>query len=66
MGYHKYFHTNIYSHLPIVLDCRDVIIYVGRKVAYTLNNGLGRRLNANQDGQDGVAILSIRCFEVGL
>ena len=34
------------AHLPIVLDCRDVIIYVDRKVVHTLNN-----LNANRNGQ---------------
>ena len=45
--------------LPIVLDCHDIIIYVGRKVAHTLNNGLGRWLNANWNGHDVVAILRI-------
>ena len=58
-GYCNYFRTNIHLHLPIVLDCHDALIYVGRKVAYILNNGLGRRLNANPNGQDVVAILHI-------
>ena len=54
------------------INCRDVIIYAGRKFAHTLNNDLGRWLNANRkmqkknynnkknanrNGQDVVAIL---------
>ena len=36
-----------------------IIIYVSRKVAHTLHNGLGRWLNANWNGEDVVAILHI-------
>ena len=35
-------HTRAFAHLPIVLHCYDVIIFLGRKVAQIENNGLGR------------------------
>ena len=28
--------TNVHTYLPIFLDCRDITIYVGRKVAHIL------------------------------
>ena len=35
--YRNYFRTNNHVHLPIAIDCCDVIIFVGRTVAQTLN-----------------------------
>ena len=49
-----YFRMNVYVHLPIVLDCRYVLIYVGRKVAHTFNI-----VNTNQNGHHVVAIMRI-------
>ena len=45
-GYCKYFRMNVNAHLPIVLDCRDVILNGGRKFAHALNNGWGRWLKS--------------------
>ena len=58
-GYRKYFRTTVHVHLPIVLDCHDVSIYVDREVAHTFNDGLATWLNANWNRQDAVAILRI-------
>ena len=33
-------HTCMFAHLPIVLNCHDIIIFLGRKVAHIENNGL--------------------------
>ena len=52
-------HTRVFAHLPIVLHCYDVIIFLGRKVAQIENNGLGRWLNANPYGQSVIRIFRI-------
>ena len=52
-------HTRAFAHLPIVLHCYDVIIFLGRKVAHVENNGLGRWLNANPYGQSVIRIFRI-------
>ena len=51
--------TNVHLHLPIVFDCHEVIIKCGQKVAHIENNGLGRWLNANLNGQFVIAIWRI-------
>ena len=59
-----YFRTKVHAHMPVVLNCPDVIIYVDRKVAPNLNNSLGtcRWLSANQDRPDVVAIMRINKY----
>ena len=52
-------HTRAFAHLPIVLHCYDVIIFLARKVAQIENNGLGRWLNANPYGQSVIRIFRI-------
>ena len=52
-------HTRAFAHLPIVLYCYDVIIFLGRKAAQIENNGLGRWLNANPYGQSVIRIFRI-------
>ena len=52
-------HMRAFAHLPIVLHCYDVIIFLGRKVAQIENNGLGRWLNANPYGQSVIRIFRI-------
>ena len=52
-------HTRAFAHLPIVLHCYDVIIFLGRKVVQIENNGLGGWLNANPYGQSGIRIFRI-------
>ena len=47
MEYHNQRRINVHMHLPIVFDCRDIIIKCGQKVADIENYGLGRWLNAN-------------------
>ena len=41
LQYRKYLHTNVHVHLPFIIECHDFIIYMDRKFANTLNNGLG-------------------------
>ena len=60
--YRNHLRTNVHAHLPIVFDCRDVIIKCGQKVAHIENNGLGRWLNVNLNGQFVIAILLISIF----
>ena len=52
-------HTRAFAHLPIVLHCYDVIIFLARKVAQIENNGFGRWLNANPYGQSVIRIFRI-------
>ena len=52
-------HTCASAHLPIVLHCYDVIIFLVRKVAQIENNGLGRWLNANPYGQSVIRIFPL-------
>ena len=54
--YRNQHRTNVYAHLPIVFDCRDVIIKCGQRVAHIKDNALGRWLNANLNGQFVIAI----------
>ena len=41
---------NLHTHLPIVLHCRDIIIYVGRKIAYTFSR-VGMEAHDHQNMQ---------------
>ena len=50
----------MFTHLPIVLHCHNVINFLGRKVAQTENNGLSLWLNANMNGQSVVRIFRIK------
>ena len=49
----------MFTHLPIALHCHNIIIFLGLKVAHVENNGLGRWLNANPNGQSVVWIFII-------
>ena len=56
----------IFAHFSIVLHCHDVIIFLGRKIAHVENNGLGKWLNANWNGQSVIQIFRINMSELKL
>ena len=51
-------HVHVHA-LLIFLKYHDVIIFLGRKVAYVENNGLGSWLNAYPNGQSVIRIFRI-------